>query len=221
MIPSLAKSFAGRTFKTDPVAKDFRRLSKATELTLQDILALRTRRLVDRRVTNQTRMGKKNHFSALAIAGNRQGLVGLGEASSTSHAQAWTRARLAAIRNMQPIHRYEGRTIYGDLKAKVAGTEVELMNREPGRRINPFLPKVVPLIHRIGFGLRCQDLVYELCRCAGIADLAARVSRARNRMNTAKAAFKALLSQQLPEDVARARGRKLIDVRRVYYAGRL
>jgi len=28
-----------------------------------------------------------------------------------------------------------------------------------------------------------------------------------------------LLSQRLPEDVARARGKKLVDVRKVYYGG--
>ena len=38
-------------------------------------------------------------------------------------------------------------------------------------------------------------------------------------MNTIKATLQALRSQQIPEDVARARGKKLVDVRRVYYAG--
>ena len=51
----------------------------------------------------------------------------------------------------------------------------------------------------------------------GISDLAARVTRSRNPMNTIKATIKALLSQRLPEDIARARGRKLVDVRKVYY----
>lgn len=38
-------------------------------------------------------------------------------------------------------------------------------------------------------------------------------------MNTVKATIQALLSQRLPEEVARARGRKLVDVRKVYYGG--
>ena len=69
-----------------------------------------------------------------------------------------------------------------------------------------------------GFGLRCQHLIWEMCRCAGIQDLAARVTRARNPMNTVKAAFKALASQKDPEEIAKGRGKKLVDVRRVYYA---
>ena len=70
-----------------------------------------------------------------------------------------------------------------------------------------------------GFGIRCQYLIYEICKCAGIEDLAARVTRARNPMNTVKATMQALLSQRLPEDIARARGKKLVDVRKVYYGG--
>ena len=58
-----------------------------------------------------------------------------------------------------------------------------------------------------------------MCRCAGITDMAARVTRSRNPMNTIKATFKALLSQRLPDEVARGLGRKLVDVRKVYYGG--
>jgi len=40
-------------------------------------------------------------------------------------------------------------------------------------------------------------------------------------MNVVKAAYEALMGQRLPEDVARARGRKLVDVRKVYYEGQV
>lgn len=58
-----------------------------------------------------------------------------------------------------------------------------------------------------------------MCKCAGIHDLAARVTRASNKMNTVKATFQALVNQKNPEDIARGRGKKLVDVRKVYYAG--
>ena len=70
-----------------------------------------------------------------------------------------------------------------------------------------------------GFGLRTQHLIFEIARCAGIRDLSARVGRSRNRMNTVKATVEALTSQRLPEEIARARGKKLVDVRKVYYGG--
>lgn len=60
-----------------------------------------------------------------------------------------------------------------------------------------------------------------MCRAAGIHDLAGRVGRSRNKMNTVKAAYEALMSQKDPEEVARARGRKMVDVRNVYYAGKV
>lgn len=58
-----------------------------------------------------------------------------------------------------------------------------------------------------------------MCKCAGISDISARVTRARNPMNTVKATMQALLKQRDPEQVSRARGRKMVDVRKVYYAG--
>lgn len=70
-----------------------------------------------------------------------------------------------------------------------------------------------------GFGNRCQHLIYEMARAAGISDLSARCPRSRNPMNIVKATYEALMKQRLPEDVARARGRKLVDVRKVYYQG--
>lgn len=70
-----------------------------------------------------------------------------------------------------------------------------------------------------GFGLRCQKYIWEVCKAAGIHDLAARVTRSRNPMNTVKATVQALMGQKHPEDIARARGKKLVDVRKVYYAG--
>lgn len=73
----------------------------------------------------------------------------------------------------------------------------------------------------VGFGLRCQQYIFEMARCAGISDLAARVTRARNPMNTVKAAYQALTSQKDPEEVAKGRGKKLVDVRKVYYAGNI
>lgn len=40
-------------------------------------------------------------------------------------------------------------------------------------------------------------------------------------MNVVKATVEALMSQRLPEDVARARGKKMVDVRKVYYGGKV
>jgi small subunit ribosomal protein S5 len=58
-----------------------------------------------------------------------------------------------------------------------------------------------------------------MARAAGIHDLAARVPRGRNPMNVVKATYEALMSQRIPDEIARGLGKKLVDVRKVYYGG--
>jgi small subunit ribosomal protein S5 len=53
----------------------------------------------------------------------------------------------------------------------------------------------------------------------GIEDLACEIPRSRNPMNTLYAAYQALLNQPNPEEIAMGRGKKMVDVRKVYYGG--
>jgi len=55
----------------------------------------------------------------------------------------------------------------------------------------------------------------------GISDLAARIPRSRNPMNSVKATVEALQNQPDPDDIAMGRGKKLVDVRKVYYGGQV
>ena len=187
----------------------------------REISRLRVKTIIQHRVVNQTRLGKIQKMYALSVAGNGQGLIGIGEGKSAEGSQSILQSQYRAIRNMTPILRYEDRTIYGDLDAKVSATELELYARPPGMSSPQDLFATIILLTPLfsGFGLRCQQYIWEICRCAGIHDLAARVTRSRNPMNTVKATVQALLSQKHPEDIARARGKKLVDVRKVYYAG--
>lgn len=202
-------------FEVDPGMK---RLMRQTGFSLDDIRKFRVKNLVVHRVTNQTKMGKIMSIYYLTIAGNGRGLLGIGEGKSTEPEEARRQAQYAAIRNVQPIPRYEDRTIYGDVKVKVGAVELELMTRPPGKVLHCQQCRM-ELTQPVGFGVRCQDKIFEMCRCAGITDLAARVTRSRNPMNTIKATFQALRSQRIPDEVARGLGRKLVDVRKVYYAG--
>ncbi|KAL1642355.1 28S ribosomal protein S5, mitochondrial [Diplodia intermedia] len=177
------------------------RLMQQTGLSKLDIRHMRVKTLVYRRVVNQTRLGKVASMYYLTIAGDGNGMLGIGEGKSTEPEDARRQSILKALRSMKPVVRYENRTIYGDVDGKSGATTLKLSARPPG------------------FGLRCQFLIFEMARAAGIHDLSARVTRSRNKMNTVKATMEALLSQKLPEDIARARGRKLVDVRKVYYGG--
>ncbi|KHN95859.1 37S ribosomal protein S5 [Metarhizium album ARSEF 1941] len=179
----------------------YQEIKRLTGMTLKDIQSIYRKVLVTRWVSNQTRLGKVRSTSVVAIAGNGNGRLGLGIAKSTEPGLAAETAQLLAIRNMKPIRRYEKRTIFGNVKAKVSGTVVELFSRPPG------------------FGLRVPHRLFEMCRAAGIHDIHGRMPRSKNPMNSVKATYEALTNQVDPELIAMGRGKKMVDVRKVYYGG--
>ncbi|KAK6539805.1 28S ribosomal protein S5, mitochondrial [Orbilia ellipsospora] len=176
-----------------------RDLSRLTGLPISYLEILKVRELVSHRVSNQTRLGKIAKQYVLTVAGDGNGMIGIGEASSTTGELSTRISQYQAIKNLRPIIRYEDRTIYGNVKIKMGAVELELMSRPPG------------------FGLRCSQYIFEICRCAGISDIAARVTRSRNPMNVIKATIQALTIQKTPDFIARGRGKKIVDVRRAYY----
>lgn len=121
-----------KTDERDPEGV-YKRLIQQTGLTLDDILRLNVRILVQHRVVNQTRLGKISSQYVLAVAGNGNGLLGLGQAKGQEMEETLNNARITAIRNMKPIPRYEDRTIYGEVEAKVSAVEVKLRSRPPGK----------------------------------------------------------------------------------------
>ena len=98
----------------------------------QEWKGFKSRGLVFRRVVNQTRMGKIASMYSLQVVGNGDGLIGIGEGKSAEMADATEQAELNAIKNIKPIHRYENRTIYGQIKKKVGGTTLEITAKPPG-----------------------------------------------------------------------------------------
>lgn len=117
----------------DPATK---RLMRQTGFSNDEIRRLRIKVLWSHRVVNQTKMGKIQSIYYLTIAGNQRGLLGIGEGKSTEPEDAMRQAKFSAIRNMQPVPRYEERTIYGDIKVKVGAVELELMTRPPGKELS-------------------------------------------------------------------------------------
>ena len=112
------------------------RLMQMTGYSREEIVKLRVKSLISHRVVNQTRLGKIGKTYILSVAGNGNGLLGIGEGKSEEGSEARLQSQYRAIRNMMPILRYENRTIYGDVKAKVSATELEIMARPPGMQ-NP------------------------------------------------------------------------------------
>lgn len=125
---------------------DLTDMKRVTGLTVKEIRSLLCKTLVVRFVSNQTRLGKVRSFSVMAMAGNGNGRLGIGQAKSTDMATATATATGLAIRTMKPIRRYENRTIYGNVTAKVSGTVAELQARPPGMfEHHPPFPCAIPL----------------------------------------------------------------------------
>jgi small subunit ribosomal protein S5 len=106
----------------------------------QKLRTIRTKTLVVHGVVNQTRMGKIRSLYYLTIAGNQDGLLGVGEGKSVEPDEGRKQSVMSAIRNMRPVPRYENRTTFGDLERKVGATKVQLFARPPGK-----IPSFSPL----------------------------------------------------------------------------
>ncbi|CCH63161.1 hypothetical protein TBLA_0J01670 [Henningerozyma blattae CBS 6284] len=158
--------------------------------------------LVLKRVSNQTAKGKIASFYSLVAVGDRKGMIGLGEGKSrTDMAKAVYKSHWDAVRNLTFVPRYENRTIYNNINHRFHGVKLFLRSAKPG------------------FGLRVNHVIFEICELAGIKDLSAKVYKSRNDMNVAKGVVEALtMGQRTLDEVALSRGKKIADLRKVYYS---
>lgn len=135
-IPKLTDPSLGRKTTDEDSGGDndpyVQRLIKQTGFSANQIKKFKVKNLVCHRVVNQTRMGKISSQYFLTVAGNGNGLLGIGEGKAAEPEDAKRQAHMAAIRNMQPITRYENRTIYGEVEGKVGAVELKLSARPPG-----------------------------------------------------------------------------------------
>lgn len=176
-------------------------IAKLTGLDKQKIRNLYSRAIYLRRVSCQTRKGKIPSFYCLTVVGNKDGLIGLGEGKSRDGMRvAIRKAHWNAIKNLTPIPRYENRTIIGNIDYKFHAVKLSLRSAPAG------------------FGLRVNPNIFEVCQAAGIKDLGGKVFKSRNKMNTVKGFVEALTKQRSLEDLAAGRGKKVLDLRKVYYS---
>ena len=193
---------ANNSEETSEMQELARQLSLSTHLDADYIQKLSSKTLILKTVRNQTSKGKINSFYALVCAGDRNGMLGIGEGKDPEEPNmAILKAHWQAVKNLVAVPRFERRTIYGSCDSKYGATIVQL-------RSSP-----------AGSGLRCNPMIFELAQCAGIKDLSANVYRSRNKMNVGKCTMQALLSQKSTEQVERERGKKLVSLRQAYYSG--
>jgi small subunit ribosomal protein S5 len=178
-----------------------KKLSLATGFNERYIVGLKVKTLILKTVKNQTSKGKIVSFYALVCAGDGNGMLGIGEGKDPEEpGTAILKAHWQAVKNLVKVPRLEDRTIYGNIEHKYGASVVHLRSAPPGS------------------GLRCNPMVFELAQCAGIKDLSSKVYRSRNKMNVVKCTIEALLKQKTTEEMALERGKKVVDLRKVYYS---
>lgn len=176
-------------------------LAKLTGLDQRYISNLYVRPIVMKRVSCQTSKGKIPNFYALTVVGDKNGMIGLGEGKSRDGMRtALVKAHWNAVKNLTPIPRYEKRTIVGDIEYKFHAVKLFIKSAPSG------------------FGLRVNPNIFEVCQAAGIKDLRGKIYKSRNPMNVTKGFVEALTKQRPLEDLAAGRGKRLVDLRKVYYS---
>ncbi|KAG8831458.1 hypothetical protein FRC17_003121 [Serendipita sp. 399] len=136
--------------------------------------------LISKRVVQQGGKGRMPSWYVLTVAGNGEGLVGFGEGKDTENARAIEKSFIAACKDLDWVDRFEERTLWNEIDTKWGATRVLLRPRP------------------MGFGLRCNPYIHQVCKAAGIKDISAKVWGSRNGMNIIKACLRVLRGGHAP-----------------------
>ncbi len=136
-----------------------------------------------RRVTRVTSGGRRFSFSVTLVAGNRKGLVGVGQGKAGDTPLAIDKALRDAKKNMIQVKTTKDMSIPHEVEAKFGGSRVKIMPA-PGR------------------GILAGSSVRTVIELAGLNSINAKIlSGTKNRANNAKVAVEAL--RKLSQTVSR------------------
>lgn len=163
----------------------------ATNQRIQDIQIVDTlvpdleEQVIDvKRVQRQTDAGRKTTFSAIAVVGNRNGIVGVGSGRDVGMGTAIRAAITNAKLNIIPVKRGSG--TWEDNTSESHSIPFSVSGRCASVRVT-----LLPAPR--GTGLVCGENAKKVLRLAGIKDVWSRTSGdTRTKKNYAKATFEAL-----------------------------
>ncbi len=123
------------------------------------------------RVTKVTKGGKKMHFSALVVVGDRKGRVGYALGKANEVADAIRKGLNYAKRNLQKVP-VEGNTIPHEVMAEYGGAKVMLKPASEGT------------------GIIASGPIRAICEASGIHDILTKSLESNNPINVVKATLK-------------------------------
>jgi len=146
-----------------------------------------------RRVSKVVKGGKNLSFSALAAAGNKHGLVGVGKGKAREVPQAIAKAVENAKKNLIEVP-LSGTTIPHYVRGEAGGGIVVL---RPASR---------------GTGVIAGGAVRAIMELAGIKDILTKSIRSNNPISVTNATMDALKNIKDPEKVSKVRGKKKEEI---------
>lgn len=161
--------------------------------TVKEVDPIQSKLVTVNRVTKVVKGGRTMRFSALVVAGDGKGRVGVGSGKSAEVPSAIDKATLAAKKAMVKVALCET-TIPHEVIGVYGKSRVKLLPSKQGNGIIA------------GGSVRP---VVELC---GIKDITAKVYGSRNSANIVKATINGLLQLRTKEEVAALRGKTLEEM---------
>jgi small subunit ribosomal protein S5 len=186
IVAPTAPSYSGRSDRNDRGERPRRRRgpdsdgdSRRDDLVEKVIFINRSAKVV--------KGGRRFSFSALVVAGDRQGRVGLGLGKGTEVSDAIRKGGDGAKSGLKQVS-LASNTIPHEVFSHFGGAKVLLRPASPGT------------------GLICGKTVRAVVESVGIRDILSKSLGSKNAANVAKATLKALLQLRTREAILKARG---------------
>ena len=154
---------------------------------------IKTKLVAVNRITKVVKGGRNMRFSALIVAGDGNGKVGIGTGKAAEVPEAIKKAEQSARRAMTQIAINES-TIPHEIVGKFGKSVVIMMPAPEGR------------------GVIAGGSVRAVVELAGIKNITTKTYGSRNPINTVKASFEALKSLRSPEQIAALRDKTLEEI---------
>ncbi len=149
-----------------------------------------------KRVTKVVKGGRNFRFSVVVVIGNEDGIVGVGTGKAVEIPEAIKKAIEDAKKNVIAVPRNGVNSIYHENLGKFVSSNVLL--------------KPAPE----GTGVIAGGTARAVLELSGIKNIRAKSLGSNNKRNVVSATMDALRTLKKPEDIARARGKKLSDIMR-------